>query len=74
MKQAHTWRGAAITGLRRSRKGPLLRSTLQFSQPLRQVFLLAGSFGFTLRELAQVHPLAGARTVAVNFSVVVEVC
>ncbi|MCC2869205.1 MAG: cation-transporting P-type ATPase [Candidatus Accumulibacter phosphatis] len=51
---------------------PILDAALVWRIVLVSVLLLAGSFGLFLRELAQGHSLAEARTVAVNVFVVVE--
>ena len=51
---------------------PILDAALVWRIVLVSLLLLAGSFGLFLRELAQGHSLAEARTVAVNVFVVVE--
>jgi magnesium-transporting ATPase (P-type) len=51
---------------------PVLDATLIRRIVLVSILLLAGSFGLFLRELAQGHTLAEARTVAVNVFVMVE--
>lgn len=51
---------------------PVLDAALIRRIVLVALLLLAGSFGFFLRELAQGHTLAEARTVAVNVFVMVE--
>ncbi|MCG2575763.1 cation-transporting P-type ATPase [Dechloromonas sp. XY25] len=51
---------------------PVLDAALVRRIVLVSILLLAGSFGLFLRELAQGHTLAEARTVAVNVFVMVE--